>query len=266
MMALPAVLFVMLYGFMQWPRLLRNGALAIVVGTALYMVLFSFHSGTYTRADWRGVADAVEERWQPGDVIVAEPDNVRLAFERYFEPNEREATAHVTLLTGLDEQAISAEPRRVWVLYRNPIEDVHRQGTMPAFDPFKRGLSAIGDWLAERRDQCARSRLSRRDSALLRDATDFPGGGDARAHRSASVSKRQPAALARKPHPLTPCFLPLSTRGEGPGVRFRTPTTHAIPIDKSLDLGWSWLPFARQASARQPPQYRGRQHRIAALY
>ena len=149
MMALPAVLFVMLYGFMQWPRLLRNGALAIVVGTALYMVLFSFHSGTYTRADWRGVADAVEERWQPGDVIVAERDNVRLAFERYFEPNEREATAHVTLLTGLDEQAIG-EPRRVWVLHRNPIEDVP-SGHNARLRPFKRGLSAIGDWLAERR-------------------------------------------------------------------------------------------------------------------
>lgn len=167
MMALPAVLFVMLYGFMQWPRLLRNGALAIVVGTALYMVLFSFHSGTYTRADWRGVADAVEERWQPGDVIVAERDNVRLAFERYFEPNEREATADVTLLTGLDEQAISAEPRRVWVLYRNPIEDVHRQGTMPAFDPFKRGLSAIGDWLAERRDQVREIQTFRGVTVLL---------------------------------------------------------------------------------------------------
>jgi hypothetical protein len=39
------------------------------------------------------------------------------------------------------------------VIYRNPIEDIHRTGAMPEFDPFKPGLSPLGDWLIPRHDQ-----------------------------------------------------------------------------------------------------------------
>lgn len=167
MMALPAVLFVLLYGLAQWPRWLRNGALLVVTGTALYMVLFSFQTGTFTRADWRGAADYVAQHRQPGDVVITERDNARQAFERYFEQDNAALGEDVTLLAALDEQAVSAAPRRLWVLYRNPIEDVHRQGTMPAFDPFKRGVSTLGDWLADHRDQVRETRVFRGVTVLL---------------------------------------------------------------------------------------------------
>ncbi|MCZ2095348.1 MAG: glycosyltransferase family 39 protein [Anaerolineae bacterium] len=171
MLALPAVLLLMLHGFAQWSRRLQLGAIAIVAATAAYTVLFSFHTGDYTRADWHAAADYVEARWQPGDMIVAERENAREAFERYFEHDGVQPGAHVTPLAALDvpasEQAATLEPRRVWVLYRNPIEDVHRQGTMPAFDPFKRGLSATGDWLADARDQVVEMRAFRGVTVLL---------------------------------------------------------------------------------------------------
>jgi len=170
MMALPAVLLLMLHGFAQWSRWLRLGAIAIVVATAAYTVLFSFHSGDYTRADWHAAADYVETGWRPGDMIVAERENAREAFERYFEHDGVQPGAVVTPLAELDvpasEQAALA-PRRVWVLYRNPIEDVHRQGAMPAFDPFKRGMSATGDWLSGIRDQVVEMRAFRGVTVLL---------------------------------------------------------------------------------------------------
>lgn len=165
MMALPGVLFVLFYGFAQWPRWLRRVATAIVVATAAYTVLFSFHTGDFSRADWRAAASYVEARWQPGDLIVTERDNAREAFKRYFERDDVEPDADVILLSRLDTP--SAPTQRIWVLYRNPIEDVHRQGAMPAFDPFKRGLSATGDWLAEHRDLVTQIRPFRGVTVLL---------------------------------------------------------------------------------------------------
>jgi len=98
-------------------------------------------------------------------LIVTERDNAREAFKRYFERDDVEPDADVILLSRLDTP--SAPTQRIWVLYRNPIEDVHRQGAMPAFDPFKRGLSATGDWLAEHRDLVTQIRPFRGVTVLL---------------------------------------------------------------------------------------------------
>lgn len=187
MMALPAVLFVLLYGFAQWPRWLRLGAVTIVVATSMYTVLFSFHSGDFTRADWRGAASFVEARWQPGDAIVAERDNAREAFERYFEHDGVAPGADVILLAGIDTHVEPDIPQRVWVLYRNPIEDVHRQGAMPAFDPFKRGLSATGDWLAERREYVSELRAFRGVTVLLLETQPMLQASEMPAISEASV-------------------------------------------------------------------------------
>jgi len=171
MMALPGVLAVLLVGFAQWPCWLRRSALATVVATAAYIVLFSFHTGDFSRADWRAAANFVEARWEPGDTIVTERDNAREAFERYFAHDGVQPGADVVLLSSLDAPAQAAEagaaPQRIWVLYRNPVEDVHRQGAMPSFDPFKRGLANTGDWLAERRDQVLDIRAFRGVTVLL---------------------------------------------------------------------------------------------------
>lgn len=185
MMTLPAVLFVLVYGFAQWPRWLRMSAVVIVAATSMYTVLFSFHSGDFTRADWRGAANFVEARWQPGDAIVTERDNARQAFERYFAYDGDVPGANVVLLAGLDAQLEPDVPQRIWVLYRNPIEDVHRQGAMPAFNPFKRGLSATGDWLAEHHDQVVEMRAFRGVTVLLvetqpaRQASETPALSEA---------------------------------------------------------------------------------------
>jgi len=57
----------------------------------------------------------------------------------------------------------------VWVIYRNPIEDVHRVGAMPDFDPFDPTLSPMGEWLSERRSQVVAQRKFNGVRILLLD-------------------------------------------------------------------------------------------------
>jgi hypothetical protein len=58
---------------------------------------------------------------------------------------------------------------RLWVVYRNPNEDVHRMGEMPDFDPFDPTLSDMGKWLSTRRDQVIEQRVYNGVRVLLLD-------------------------------------------------------------------------------------------------
>jgi 4-amino-4-deoxy-L-arabinose transferase-like glycosyltransferase len=156
---LPALILLMVWGWTRYSRQVWRPALIVVILTSVYTILFSFYDGSYRRDDWRYVADNVAESFQPGDAIMLERDNTREAFLRYYLPEDEELAAQVELPPIVllwetpDTTPLEREAERLWVIYRNPNEDVHRMGEMPDFDPFDPTLSQMGAWLSVRQDQ-----------------------------------------------------------------------------------------------------------------
>jgi len=142
-------IIIMLLGWWQLPRHSWRYALAIlVVASGLLTFWQTIYSGDYEREDWRGAAHYVADQMRPTDIVVLDAEYYELAFMHYFEPST------VPLYT-VNERAefAGSGAERGWVMYRNPNEDVHRQGVMPDFDPFDPTLSPTGEWLASQRDQ-----------------------------------------------------------------------------------------------------------------
>lgn len=142
-------IIIMLLGWWQLPRHSWRYALAIlVVVSGLLTFWQTIYSGDYEREDWRGAAHYVADQMRPTDIVVLDAEYYELAFMHYFEPS----TVPLYTVNELAEFAGSGAERG-WVMYRNPNEDVHRQGVMPDFDPFDPTLSPTGEWLASQRDQ-----------------------------------------------------------------------------------------------------------------
>lgn len=140
----------MLLGWWWMPWRRSKHALAfIAVLSGLLVVWQSFSTGDYVREDWRASTAYIADRIQPGDQIVLDAAFNEIAFLHYFEPADHFPRAIV------HEAGAEIEPGilRIWAVYRNPIEDVHRQGVMPDFDPFDPTLSPMGQWLASQRDR-----------------------------------------------------------------------------------------------------------------
>lgn len=170
MVFLPAVVLLMLQGWMRSaPRFVWQVALVIVLLTGAHTIVFAFYDGSYQRADWRGAANYVAEEFRPGDDILIERSNVEQAFMRYFDPHLAATSDRVILADNPDATFTPQEAPRVWVIYRNPNEDVHRIGVMPDFDPFDPTLSAMGKWLSERRSQVIAQRKFNGVRILLLD-------------------------------------------------------------------------------------------------
>jgi len=166
MVFLPAVVLLVIVGWMRFaPRFWRL-ALGVVALTSLYLVVSAFADGSYRRADWREAADYVAGRVEAGDVILVERENTREAFARYYRVSdtfrsydEDVTLTNVYMLSDMpDTSALEEQAKRVWVIYRNPNEDVHRLGLMPDFDPYDPDLSAMGEWLNARKSQVLEQR------------------------------------------------------------------------------------------------------------
>jgi hypothetical protein len=155
---LPGVLLLIIWGWMHYSRQVWRVALGIMVATGMYVVLFSFYDGSFRRADWRQAADYVAEQYQPGDIILLERDNTLEAFSHYYDVNEHMLSSStpstVVLLSNTPNTAlIEHSAARIWVVYHNPNEDVHRMGLMPDFNPFDPKLTPMGAWLSARHDE-----------------------------------------------------------------------------------------------------------------
>ncbi len=159
MVLLPALLLLMVQAWARFSPRLWRVALGVIIATCLYSVLFSFVDGSYHRDDWRDAAAYVAERVEDGDAIVLERDNTFEAFTRYYQQSapylagEAEDAEFILLSEMPDMDALEQTTERLWVVYRNPNEDVHRLGLMPDFDPFDPDLSAMGEWLSAYRLQ-----------------------------------------------------------------------------------------------------------------
>jgi uncharacterized membrane protein len=174
---LPALILLIIWGWTRYSPQVWRPALLIVILTSLYTVLFAFHDGSFRRDDWRYAALDVAKGYRAGDTIVLERDNTREAFMRYFYGAEEKipvpANAKQPPIVLLDETPdttpIERSSNRLWVVYRNPNEDVHRMGEMPSFDPFDPTLSDMGKWLSQRRDEVIEQHVYNGVRVLLLD-------------------------------------------------------------------------------------------------
>ncbi len=164
-------------GWQRFSPPLWRVALGVIIGTSLYTVLFSFYDGSFRREDWPDAAAYVAERVQRGDAILLERDNTYEAFTRYYAQTdpylageEDVRSVRLVMLAEMpDPDVLAQQADRLWVIYRNPNEDVHRLGVMPDFDPFDPHLTTLGEWLSTRRGQVQEIRAFNGLKVLLLD-------------------------------------------------------------------------------------------------
>jgi mannosyltransferase len=173
---LPALILLIVWGWTRHSPQVWRPALIVVIVTSLYTVLFAFHDGSFRRDDWRFAALDVAKGFQPGDAIMLEHGYDRVAFWYYYGTEDENSVPVraaqppiVVLKETLDTVPVERSADRLWVIYRNPNDDVHRMGEMPDFDPFDPTLSDMGRWLSKRRDQVIEQRAYNGVRVLLLD-------------------------------------------------------------------------------------------------
>jgi uncharacterized membrane protein len=169
---LPALLILTIEGWARFPSLVRRLALGMIVVTSLYAVLFSYQNGSYQREDWQAVARFVSSNVQPGDAILVERDYINETFLYYYDvQNHRvnpDPNVPIVLLSDTpDTSSLEQSSARLWIIYRNPNEDVHRLGEMPDFNPFDARLTPMGEWLNARRGEVTEYRKFRGVDVLV---------------------------------------------------------------------------------------------------
>ncbi len=145
MVFLPAVIGLVLYGsqWLPYSRLL----LSVILLTGLMTTISAFTSGDYERENWRDVAVYINRHFEPGDGVLVERESMHMALARYGLRGE------VLRLYESDSLAeFEGRHRRIWAVYRNINENVHRQGAMPPFDPFKSTFSLMSGWSIANQD------------------------------------------------------------------------------------------------------------------
>lgn len=159
MILLPALLLLVLTGWQRLPHQLGQLAAVIVVLAGAAAVWTAFDQGTFEREAWRDMADTIRQEHQPGDGVLMDTQISLAAFLLYYD--DRAILNHTRLFgvpdAGTTGAPVLQEPQepvtRMWTVYRNPIDDIHREGVMPDFDPFDPRDTPISHWLDERRDR-----------------------------------------------------------------------------------------------------------------
>ncbi len=140
----------MLVGWWQLARRRwRYFLVALVVMSSLLTIRQTIMSGENEREDWRGATEYIAAYFQTGDGFVLDYPYYLIALSHYLPVDD----IAFYILTEFENTHTLSDFSRIWVIYRNPNEDIHRQGLMPDFDPYAPALNPTGEWLAERRGQ-----------------------------------------------------------------------------------------------------------------
>jgi hypothetical protein len=172
---LPAILFLVLYGWQRAPYRAARGLLAgILIAASLTSVVDTFRSGRDEREDWYSATKYIEQNRVPDDGLLVEIPYELLAVLYYWDNGTID---YAWLSGGIDEtedisQQYDAPVKRIWAAYRNPFDDGHRHGVMPDFDPFEPSISPMPDWLVPRRDQVILQKEFKGVTLLLVNAED----------------------------------------------------------------------------------------------
>jgi uncharacterized membrane protein len=202
MILLPALILLVLSGLARLPRPLWRPALGVIVLTGAVSIVSILFSGDYQRENWQEVAAYLEQRQQPGDVMVTDNPSALQAFDYYFVPH---TPAPLFQLGEVSGDALTRDlptSGRVWAIYRNPIEDIHRLGVMPTFDPFRADRSPLGAWLASCRDRVTDQHAFNGITVLLVEGCE-----------SASAVAAQPSPAGSLEHILTAPSIPSTISG-----------------------------------------------------
>ena len=150
---LPALLLTIAWGWCQLPDKRVGIALAVVfLATNVMTVASTISNGRDEKEDWRGVASYIEQGYQAGDKILSETPVDLLAMLYYVEDDD--SLEYSWLLDNPDIAAfVNDTSGKLWVIYRNQLEDGHIQGELPTFDPLEESGSPLDDWLPQRQSQ-----------------------------------------------------------------------------------------------------------------
>lgn len=151
MVVLPSLVVLIVLGAGVLGRRLGNMVLAVVLVTSTYNILHIFDHDNHKRADWQGAMAYLADEIQSGDVIVIGKQHTATAFWHHFPGSTSIKTVVLDNLSA--DEAIVPDSGRAWVVYRNPIENLHWLGVMPDFDPLKPQQAEIGNWLIHQEDQ-----------------------------------------------------------------------------------------------------------------
>lgn len=149
----PGVMVLFIYG---WNKIASPNTtqimLIVIFFTSLVNILIRFEEGGYERTDWDGAAEFIESQIQPEDGVMFERWNTSFIFHRYYDGETRLMNVHY-LNENPSDLRFEKETDRMWVIFRNPIEDFHMEGQMPDFNPFEPSPSPMDEWLNKRRDR-----------------------------------------------------------------------------------------------------------------
>jgi hypothetical protein len=169
---LPGAIMLMLVGWYSLSRHYRHllaGVGAVFLLGSSIVAADAFRQNEHQLYDYRAVAAYYEDERQPGDGLLLVPPGISLVLERYtpvYEAGDthywagwlvdEQSTAEIdrTLLRQATEHGQAVE--RVWVIYRNPEINAHRQSVQPEWDPFEPSVfaeeeSAAFEWLTDHR-------------------------------------------------------------------------------------------------------------------
>ncbi|HEX3053611.1 MAG TPA: hypothetical protein VHP83_23325, partial [Aggregatilineaceae bacterium] len=170
MVALPALIILIVQSWTaQMPRLIRYLAFGAVILTGAATIEATFSHNNYIRDDWSHATRYVAQQIQPGDQVLVERDNIKQAFDLYYPQTGRPMPPVVRLTDMPDTAAFEPSTQRVWLIYRNPNEDVHSQIVMPDFDPYEPGRTRLGDWLIAHQAQVVAEQRFNGVTVLLLD-------------------------------------------------------------------------------------------------
>lgn len=146
---LPGMLWLVVYAWWQaLPTQAFSGIMLLIVLSGGLYASVTLQTGADEREDWHDAVQYVAAHYQPGDTLLINPAHGILPLRRYWPGTDVDSlTVHVdddTADTLLDADG------RVWVLFKNPNVDIHREILQADFDPLN-SEAALSEWLQPRR-------------------------------------------------------------------------------------------------------------------
>jgi uncharacterized membrane protein len=178
MVILPALIILMVGGWLRLPRQIGLPALALVAVISTSNVLMTFHDGSDERQAWCSAAHYVMQDYRADDGLLVSSQVALLSFFNCL--NDR-AILDRAILFDLPDAGPDGAPvqgrwgtpaTRLWVVYSNPDETLHNEGVLRNYDPFEVNNSPMSDWLIRRQDQIITRKEFKGVSVFLVDVQD----------------------------------------------------------------------------------------------